>query len=609
MRQPLVALVLLACGTEQAPPSVLPEPAHEPTGPVAEQEREPPAPEVDSTRRVRVVVVPAEVRLPPSLPSRDVPYPNTYGYDGAYEPGSWPRVEPTDPSLAWLTDAIKAETDGFIARMADCEDCGDPIGAGCSIATTTPDLIALDCGGYMMSDRGSSDVHSEVRLYGTVGGHLTRFQLRDALLPDTPFERIVTTHCVQRVAIHQRESGEGDATPQAVCSWVEPFLSIRARGIRMEFGCSGDYFESGRDCQVDIPYAELDRKILADSPLGRALLSVEGVTSEEVVLPAETILPGEERAGFAVAPAAPLEDTIARWAALDAAQRADLRIAADDIRATSLVLEDERAATERARAIGGELRPLSWHSSLTPFTGRLRVMTNVRASISRVLAAPGTRVTGVRGLVHGRESSIGARNTWVFALVAPSVAAWIAGNLVEETSDCVPSPEPFLSELPASIRARAARTIITVPTELPGREPRPAVMFVGITRPPGRATGRFRVSVYERDGCNVGRRLQRSDLTGYLRGFAMTSTQASGGEPLLVVAARPPGGNTQWSVYRFGSPTAAFSAEQEEGTEVVPGLREGRAWYPLAFRSENAEHALRVRWDGSGLTSEPVTTP
>jgi hypothetical protein len=602
----VIALFAIACGTEQStrradPPLVAVEDTEEEVA--APSEEEPPPPEVDPTRRVRVVVVPANVRLP-QIPSRDVPYPDSYGFDGSYEPGSWPRLEPTDPSLAWLTDAVKAKTDEYIAGL-DCEDCSDPYEAGCFVSVATPEVISLDCTGHMMTDRGGGQEHDTSRAYAVDDGRLVFFQLRDALLPGESFDRLAITHCVRSVAAAQRREGYREASPQELCQHADPILSITERGIRMRFACRGDNYSSSHDCRSDVAFSELDRKILADSPLGRALARIDGVTTEEVALPPDVILPGEERAGYAITPPARLAETLARWAALSPEHRADLRIAADEADQSSLVLENESAAAERARAIGGELRPLAWRRMLAPFVGRTRVMTNVRADIGRLLVPPGTHLAGVRGIIGGRESAIGARNTWAFTSLAPNVHAWVAGNLIDEGSDCVPSPERFHAEIPAAIRDRASRSTLTMTFDLPGRTPRPVAAFVTVLRIPNRTAGRFRVAIYERDAsCNVGRRLHRSDLSGYFRGFATSSTHAGGGAPLVVVAAAPPSGRSDWNLYALGGTAPLFTAQQEGEVEVVPGLHEGGTYYPFAFRSDDPDRALRVRWDGSTLTAE-----
>lgn len=586
-----IALIALACSAEPSPPRVVAEPRPEPA------REEPPPPEVDEPvdpgRRVRVVVLPAnDVELPTPMPSSQIMYADAYGEEGMYEPGSWPRLEPTDPSFAWLTQAIRDETDAFVAELRCSGDCGEPYGAGCSIELTTPELVSLDCGGYEMPGRGYPQRVAQGRLYAIDGERLVRFALRDALLPDSPLHTQIRASCVrQGQAAQTGRPHEDFDSPLRRCRDApdDAALVIHRSFVRAHFPCADT--EYGALCHADIQFRALDRKILADSPFGRALLALAGVTSEEVTLPPEAILAGEERGGFARSPQAPLEQTLARWAALAPADREGVIIAAG---ATGTMLASQ-AATANSH-------PVSWREELVPFVGRTRAQLNLRDDhgFIHMVVPAGTIVSAVRGRVGSRESRIGERNTWVYLLASPRIDAWGAGNLVEEHTGCMPSPDRFIAELPATNRERAARTLVTMLIDLPGREPRPAVAFASVLRyRSGERSGRVRVGIYERDAsCALGRRLHRVDLDGRFFGLGVTSTEAGRGETLIAI------GTGHWHVFRLGN-SAPLITVPHHSDDIVFGLREGGAYYPIAWRSDDPAENVRVRWTGTALTAAP----
>jgi hypothetical protein len=598
-----------ACG---APPAPLP-PATPPT--VLRAEPAPPPPEAepateevaDTTRRVRVIVVPAgDVTLPPAIPSRPEPYPDAYGPENTSEPGTWPRMEPADPALAWLTDAVRAETDGFVEELRCGGDCADPVAAGCSVASATPQMVSLECQGSAVPGRGAPQRTARARNYEIRERGLERFEVRDALLPSGPLDTLIRASCLRQVnARMQARTDAFSLTAREVCAVApdDAALAVHRRGVHAVYRCDHDYSQGGTICQTEIAFRELDRQILADSPLGRALAQLEGVTSEEVPLPAGVTIAGEAHSGFAVTAEAPLEQTLARWAALVPAQRAGLTIAADGDD-TSLVTEQEAVAIERAAALGGEARAITWRDTLVPFTGRTRTSLVIRDGYDVHMVVPaGTLVTAVRGRIAGRESRIGERNTWVYLLTSPRVSGWGAGNLVEEHEGCIPSPERFLAEVPSTNRSRAAWSLITMMIEIPGRDAQSAVAFAAVLRgPTPRRPARVRVAIYARDAsCGVGRRLHRSDLDHRFFGLLMTSTVAVRGHAIVAIATAE-SYDAEWRLFRLGSTEPMFTTMQPARAEIVVGLREGDAHFPFAVRSPNPADALRVRWTGSTLT-------
>ena len=176
------------------------------------------------------------------------------------------------------------------------------------------------------------------------------------------------------------------------------------------------------------------------------------------------------------------------------------------------------------------------------------------------------------------------------------------GQLVEDHEGCVPSPDTFIEAMPEERRERARRTLMTMLLEIRrGGANHPAVAFAAATsRRTYRRRGTARLDIYELgEDCAVGRRRGRYDVTGHLNSVFLPTTNAHGGEQLVVIGAE------QWTVHRLGTADALYSHERSYRTEPLGRETIEGVYYPFVVADPlGSEPGFRVRWENDAIVAE-----
>ena len=188
-------------------------------------------------------------------------------------PGSWPRVEPTDPALAWLADAVRPETDAFVTELG-CRHCIQPVHVACFVEVVTTDFVSLDCRGGRLPRWARAD---RLRAPPCDPGRQARPLRASRRARAGPGARPqIRTACMRRVTPRG-----GDAWARELCATApeEAALSVHPSAIRATCECETDGYTL---CHSDLPFRSFDRRILGAQAI-RTVLHDRGVVRDSLV--------------------------------------------------------------------------------------------------------------------------------------------------------------------------------------------------------------------------------------------------------------------------------------------------------------------------------------
>lgn len=616
MRVASLALCLLvACGSEATPtPDVDPEPEADPApasneaAPQAEPEGEPEPERPRPGDTVRVIDLPDEGELEvEALESHPIEVDVTERgrYGDTYSPNTWTRIEHPVEGIA---DAVRDASLAFFqsACSSDDDDYCVAFGGLCAPGLAHERLISLQCRILVQGDRGNPWATLRAPTFVVADGALEGVEVRDMLLPGTDLDTPIRDACQRAVRrrLADADEYERDAlgSPREACEGAPHHASIAIGRAGISATFLRDVEAESETERVTIPFRSLDRAILADSALGQVLAGLDGVTTVQVEVPQGAALPGREVQGFSVgARSAERSELLWRWASLPDAQRQDVFLIDGDPE-RYLASPDEERARALARAFDAETARVRWRAGLRPFLGRARTQLALRTGGFVMHVPRGTLLAGVDGRVRGRDSARGRRGTRAFIAPHPSFDAWAAGNLVEDHDGCVPSADTFIDAMPEDRRARARRTLMTMLVEIRRQgASHPAVAFAAATsRRTYRRHGTARLDIYEvAEDCSVGPRRGRYDVDGHLSSLFLPTTNAHGGEQLVVIGAE------QWTIHRLGSGEALYSHDRDYGTEPLGRETIEGVYYPFVIAdTRNGEHGFRVRYEDDAIVAE-----
>ncbi|MGE0784863.1 MAG: hypothetical protein AB7S26_04170 [Sandaracinaceae bacterium] len=588
----LVTLVMVfGCGDPERPPSI---------GPASEAT--PPAPPVDEPTGAPTAGSAASVTGPVmrviDLPDREIRL------------GSSPSVTRVPPfRLRHPSAAVTAELDRTLSELERQTDVASDVvesytlgdRVGCDVSLSREDLVSVACLRFDSPDRWVPVARFAARTYAIEGDSLERIAVPRQLAPGTDLGAMFLAECRRRV----RQDPTSDAPPvEERCASLLTLgeVHVTERGLRtMSVSDRFDVLEVG----LTVPFAELDRRVLADTPLGRALASVEGAAIVEVPLPEGAVPPGETARGQRLTEPSSLAETLESWWRLPVAERVGVLAvpAAEPLWSGQFVLaipDAGRAGSDPPRV---SLEPIEWTQALTPFVARARRDVSLRLTpygSVRGDLPQGTLMVGARGEIASQTSSSGARNTWLAVALTRGMDGWLAGNLVEPNDGCEPDPTAFLARLGRSEAARARGLVSLGRAVLDVRTPRPtrAALFFA-TRAPNLRDRHLRVGVYALDeACAVGRRMLEVDVEGRYVSVVVTSTMPRGGESLLAVASdRPEGDLVNVRRIATGADLGTYPSFSLRAGETVAGT-----YYPLMLDEEEA-----LVWENDALRR--VTLP
>lgn len=588
----LFALLLFAC-SDPEPPAEPPQVEVEPEtddaveDPAAPERDAPDDDEDDETSTtVRVVDLPDRpVRLT-TLPTteQEIDLGNEYALVRT-------RVTHPDEAIArWLEDALDA-AQGYQQINGDWYGDGDVESAEVSLATR--ELLAVTAPEIVSYSRDESGCELFPTLYRYGDGRLEEVDLYSQLLPGFELAPAIRRACER-----------GDDEPRVGCG---DFPSVARLNVRRAGLVA--YDEDCGSSAYDIPFAELDRGVLASSLLGRALLEVDGAEAVEVPRPE---LPEMEEAHRVTGGS--LGRVLQRWWRAPAAVRAQVRFATGHEGNLSHVELVTAAPPSAAVREAFSLPPDQSHGTMrfpdvaSPVAVRARTASVLRASPygeeTRMLLPEGAHLHVLRGRVGGRETAFGRPDTWAAAAINGTTVGWVAGNLVREHEGCVPSADRFVDAMPEDRRERARRTLLVADTEIVERGSRRRVaLFVALTAPHNRRrVGATRIALHALgDACAVGERIAQWDLEGAYFGVRVGATEQRGGRAFLAVGLRGRPHDSA-SVLVVGVPDPALEVDVEDGEdepELETGVGRGEAWAPLRIEGVTYE------WRDGAFTRRP----
>jgi len=611
----LALCLLVACGSDEtATPDVDPEPEADPApasteaAPEAEPDGEPEAEGPQPGDTVRVLDLPDEGELAiETLESHpiEVDVDEQGRYSDTYSPNTWTRIEhPVEGVADAVRDASLAVFEG--ACGSDDDEYCIAFGGLCAPGLAHERLISLHCRILVQGDRGNPWATLRAPTFVVADGALEGVEVRDMLLPGTDLDTPIREGCQRAVRRRLADADDYERTvlgsPREACEGAPRYASIAIEADGLSATFLRDVESESQTERVAIPFRALDRAILADSALGQVLAELDGVTTVEVEVPQGAALPGEEVQGFSVdARSAERSELLWRWASLPREQRRDVFLIDGDPE-RYLASPDEERARALARAFEAETARVRWRAGLRPYLGRARTQLALRTGGFVMHVPRGTLLTGLEGRVRGRDSARGRRGTRTFIAPHPSFDAWAAGNLVEDHDGCVPSADTFIDAMPEDRRARARRTVMTMLVEIRRQGAnRPAVAFAAATsRRTYRRHGTARLDIYELgEDCAVGPRRGRYDVDGHLTSLFLPTTNAHGGEQLVVIGAQ------QWTVHRLGSGEELYSHDRDYGTEPLGRETIEGVYYPFVVDDpRDGDDGFRVRYEDDAIVAE-----
>ena len=330
--------------------------------------------------------------------------------------------------------------------------------------------------------------------------------------------------------------------------------------------------------------------------------------------------------GWSLGPAAALPTLAVQWRSLDAGAARDAVRFLPTGGAYVPTLPgsmDSASVGTLARAFGGAAArgPEPAADAPAPFllwtTGSLHVRAAPSPSGADVSALQARVVlVGVRGVVDGMPSAIGARTDWSYVVVDSHRAGWSSAAYLETYSQCVPSVDPFVATLPEMRRSELAADVMlrALPT-----------LLVGTRRRLG-----FLLSVYDasqqRSYLGVYSSTARCSLESVARyeqdhpvsnAFLVDASPSVG--PALVVLRGPVtdgrlDGAEIWQAFLLESGQQLWRATLPSA-ETVPWGDRARVSFALTSREHTLGYwPIRVRqgevdqfyrWDGATLVPEP----
>lgn len=590
-----LALILSACGEDEPAPIVEPEAPEAPEAPdepegEAEAEAEPAEDEDSTTVRVLAFAEGADLRLA-ELETRQTSLPGGRN-DEYYRPNSVPHV--THPDAAWLDDALEQTAVAFYTRVGEGA-LEDVFNGACTPALAHARIVSLECQGWVLDERGNSNPTYEGQSFVVGDGALEAFDVRDALLPDAGIDEAVRNACRRQLG------GNDDRIARDNCLYAPNTLALaigrdRLWATWLEDSYGGELISLGR---APIPFASLDRKILANTPLGEALQALEGVSVVEVPRP-EGGLANAARGGVRVGEPAYRREVLAQWRTLPAELREGVRLSSVNPRESVMVFEDRALADRVAQALSATVEDHEWRGVSAPFVGRVKTPLRLRSSYGYIMPE-GAIVVGTEGTVAGRESAYGRRGTMLYASPTPETAGWVAGNLVEAHEGCVPSADTFVNAMPEDRRERARSTLLTTLVELRrGGQRREAVAFTAMTAPANRRNhGSFRVEVHELgEDCALGRRVARHDHEGSPMGQYFPTVNPHGGDQLIALISN----RGAW-LHVLGEAEPLWSSEHGRLEVPAAGETYRGEYVPLVVDRNGRRTTIRIV-DGEVQTEE-----
>jgi len=618
------ALVLVfACGGEPAPTPIESEPEAESTEPSAtETSDEPPVePETERTPENDAV---EPLPLEPSA-TYDVPAPpgplrvldlsragrihidsldttmRTASTDTPYDlEARVPVVRHPVAAVATELNRVLEEAAFQLVRDADVHN------RGCRVTLAHERLVSVNCAGKTNPERDWVNAFSGEYSFAIADGVVTPTRSRAGLVPGTNLDPRVRRACEAEHNARSCAEALGYAT-----------LNVAANGMLVSLGVSDTYFETL------VPWRELDRRILADSPIGAVVQTFPRVSVVEIEPPRVGSSRLDARSGLSVARPGRLNDALLAWLAEPAPRREGLlltRVAGGQYATVFPFGSSPTAEAEARERFGPHLDVLQWQAALEPLMVRTRTPATLRyrprARFEMALPA-GTILGAVRGQMHDYqavvESSIREPGSWAWVGLNTRSHGWVSGNLVREYSGCVPATSGIIADLDDEQRRLALSTLLRGTLRL-GADP---VAFFAYTTEPaeGGAGGRTRVALHELSAaCEVGDERASMIVNGPLRALGFPRVAPGAEERLAVVAAvtrHPTGPHVSVSVRRLdlGRPLATerfFDTRPELHTSVG----RGDDYRLIAVQSHHpSTPSISMRWDGEAVVVERPDEP
>jgi len=479
----------------------------------------------------------------------------------------------TQHSRDALRGAIAAMPDGYDEWDDNFDESAD---GGCQVSLLHEHVLAITCSEEHISRMDRSQ-REWVFHYAMAGGEVWPIDPLDSFTSRDDVKAQLRVRC--EAALEEAEEEGYERPYQADCAQLIPLLG--PDGVSGVFPRTETTDGAGFEGDLELAYEDLTDLLAQDGLLDRLF------TGRDPAPPTEPS--AQDADGTAVSRPDLRHHLLARWQALDDAQRARVGLRRFDAALAQLVYVGDDAAAARAIAtrLGATARRVDLEEAIDALSvswQRTTAELNLRARAN----GPIVGVLPEGAIVAQADPSDRSR---FVAVDTPIGSGWVGRNLLRAHAGCVP-------RAPDGFDQSAQPLTATVPIASAGAVA-DGVLFAQTT-PSG-----TRVALHALDGsaCAVGAQRALVQADGALRDVRLTRTAPNGGDTLVVVGTFASPSRVAYVAHAVGRDEAAWSrtvdVDERGRTGVRVSERADGSWFPVSF--EDGRDLTRLQWTGAAL--------